>query len=38
VQFRSDIYDQDQQLLEATIEEEAFFNQANEPYLPRRAP
>jgi murein L,D-transpeptidase YcbB/YkuD len=29
VQFRSDIYDQDQQLLEATAEEKAFFDQAN---------
>jgi murein L,D-transpeptidase YcbB/YkuD len=28
VQFRSDIYDQDQQLLEATAEEAAFFEQA----------
>ena len=28
VQFRNDIYDQDQQLLEATAEEAAFFNQA----------
>jgi murein L,D-transpeptidase YcbB/YkuD len=28
VQFRSDIYDQDEQLLEATAEEAAFFNQA----------
>jgi L,D-transpeptidase YcbB len=28
VQFRNDIYDQDTQLLEATAEEEAFFNQA----------
>jgi murein L,D-transpeptidase YcbB/YkuD len=28
VQFRNDIYDQDAQLLEATAEEEAFFNQA----------
>jgi murein L,D-transpeptidase YcbB/YkuD len=28
VQFRSDIYDQDQQLLEATAEEKAFFDQA----------
>jgi L,D-transpeptidase YcbB len=29
VQFRNDIYDQDMQLLEATAEEEAFFNQAS---------
>jgi murein L,D-transpeptidase YcbB/YkuD len=29
VQFRNDIYDQDAQLLEATAEEEAFFNQAS---------
>jgi L,D-transpeptidase YcbB len=29
VQFRNDIYDQDTQLLEATAEEEAFFNQAS---------
>ncbi len=28
VQFRNDIYDQDTQLLEATAEEQAFFNQA----------
>src|SRR6267142_6402184 len=28
VQFRNDIYDQDAQLLEATAEEAAFFNQA----------
>jgi murein L,D-transpeptidase YcbB/YkuD len=28
VQFRNDIYDQDQQLLEATAEEAAFFSQA----------
>ena len=28
IQFRKDIYDQDQQLLEATAEEAAFFNQA----------
>ena len=28
VQFRNDIYDQDEQLLEATAEESAFFNQA----------
>ena len=28
IQFRDDIYDQDQQLLEATAEEAAFFNQA----------
>src|ERR1700687_2289171 len=28
IQFRSDIYDQDTQLLEATAEEAAFFNQA----------
>src|ERR1700730_16412341 len=28
VQFRSDIYDQDEQLLEATAEEAAFFNEA----------
>jgi murein L,D-transpeptidase YcbB/YkuD len=28
VQFRNDIYDQDEQLLEATAEETAFFNQA----------
>jgi murein L,D-transpeptidase YcbB/YkuD len=28
VQFRNDIYDQDRQLLEATAEEAAFFNQA----------
>ncbi|WP_426435223.1 L,D-transpeptidase family protein [Bradyrhizobium genosp. P] len=30
VQFRNDIYDQDQQLLEATAEETAFFNKAAE--------
>ena len=30
VQFRNDIYDQDQQLLEATAEEAAFFNKAVE--------
>ncbi|QPF86672.1 L,D-transpeptidase family protein [Bradyrhizobium genosp. L] len=30
VQFRNDIYDQDQQLLEATSEEAAFFNKAAE--------
>jgi murein L,D-transpeptidase YcbB/YkuD len=29
VQFRNDIYDQDTQLLEATAEEEAFFDQAS---------
>jgi L,D-transpeptidase YcbB len=29
VQFRNDIYDQDEQLLEATAEEAAFFNQAS---------
>jgi len=28
VQFRNDIYDQDEQLLEATAEEAAFLNQA----------
>jgi murein L,D-transpeptidase YcbB/YkuD len=28
IQFRNDIYDQDEQLLEATAEESAFFNQA----------
>ena len=28
IQFRNDIYDQDEQLLEATAEEAAFFNQA----------
>jgi murein L,D-transpeptidase YcbB/YkuD len=28
VQFRNDIYDQDEQLLEATAEEAAFFGQA----------
>jgi murein L,D-transpeptidase YcbB/YkuD len=28
VQFRNDIYDQDEQLLEATAEEAAFFSQA----------
>jgi len=28
IQFRNDVYDQDQQLLEATAEEAAFFNQA----------
>ena len=28
IQFRNDIYDQDEQLLEATAEETAFFNQA----------
>jgi L,D-transpeptidase YcbB len=28
VQFRNDVYDQDEQLLEATAEEAAFFNQA----------
>jgi L,D-transpeptidase YcbB len=28
IQFRNDVYDQDVQLLEATAEEEAFFNQA----------
>jgi L,D-transpeptidase YcbB len=30
VQFRNDIYAQDEQLLEATAEEEAFFNQATD--------
>ena len=30
VQFRNDIYDQDEQLLEATAEEAAFFNQAGQ--------
>lgn len=30
VQFRNDVYDQDQQLLEATAEEAAFFNKAAE--------
>lgn len=30
IQFRNDIYDQDQQLLEATAEEAAFFNKAAE--------
>ena len=28
IQFRNDIYDQDEQLLEATAEEAAFFSQA----------
>jgi murein L,D-transpeptidase YcbB/YkuD len=28
IQFRNDIYDQDEQLLEATAEEAAFFNKA----------
>jgi L,D-transpeptidase YcbB len=31
VQFRNDIYDQDTQLLEATAEEQAFFDQASAP-------
>ncbi len=30
IQFRNDVYDQDQQLLEATAEEAAFFNKAAE--------
>jgi murein L,D-transpeptidase YcbB/YkuD len=30
VQFRNDIYDQDEQLLEATAEENAFFNRAGD--------
>ena len=38
VQFRNDVYDQDQQLLEATAEEKAFFDQAEEPQPPHRAP
>ena len=38
VQFRNDVYDQDQQLLEATAEEKAFFDQAEEPQLPHRGP
>jgi L,D-transpeptidase YcbB len=38
VQFRNDIYDQDQQLLEATAEEAAFFNQAgNHPLTAHQA-
>jgi murein L,D-transpeptidase YcbB/YkuD len=40
VQFRNDIYDQDAQLLEATAEEAAFFNQAIEHSVvtaPRKA-
>ena len=31
VNFRDDIYDQDQQLIEATAEEKSFFDQAEEP-------
>lgn len=38
VQFRNDVYDQDQQLVEATAEEKAFFDQAEEPKLSHRAP
>ncbi len=39
VQFRNDIYDQDEQLLEATAEEAAFFNQAgNHPLTAHLAP
>jgi murein L,D-transpeptidase YcbB/YkuD len=30
IQFRNDVYDQDQQLLEAAAEEAAFFNKAAE--------
>jgi murein L,D-transpeptidase YcbB/YkuD len=36
IQFRNDIYDQDAQLLEATAEEAAFFNQATAPAAERR--
>lgn len=36
VQFRNDVYDQDAQLLEATAEEAAFFNQVNEHAPPHR--
>ena len=35
VQFRNDIYDQDEQLLEATAEEAAFFNQGRQPPVDR---
>ena len=39
VQFRNDIYDQDEQLLEATAEEAAFFNHAgNHPLTAHLAP
>ncbi len=38
VNFRDDIYDQDQQLIEATAEEKAFFDQAEEPKVSRRVP
>jgi L,D-transpeptidase YcbB len=38
VQFRNDVYDQDQQLVEATAEEKTFFDQAAEPKLSHRAP
>jgi murein L,D-transpeptidase YcbB/YkuD len=39
VQFRNDIYDQDEQLLEATAEEAAFFSQAaNHPLTAHLAP
>ena len=38
VNFRDDIYDQDQQLVEATAEEKSFFDQAEESKVARRAP
>ena len=38
VQFRNDVYDQDQQLVEATAEEKTFFDQAEEPKLSHRVP
>ena len=37
VQFRNDVYDQDQQLVEATAEEKTFFDQAEQPKLSHRA-
>lgn len=38
VNFRDDIYDQDQQLIEATAEEKSFFDQAEEPKGNRKGP
>ena len=38
VQFRNDVYDQDQQLVEATAEEKTFFDDAEEPKLSHRVP
>ena len=38
VHFRNDVYDQDQQLVKATAEEKAFFDQAEEPKLSHSAP